>query len=268
MKIIGFSGVSGSGKSYRALDVAAEHGVKYIIDDGLLISSSRVVAGKSAKKEKTRIASVKCALFFDGGHAADVKAAIEKENPEGILILGTSHEMIEKIAEKLSLPKVAYFVEIEDVATEKEMEKAHEIRQNQGKHVIPVPTFEIKKDFSGYWMDALKKITKRKSEEPANERTIVRPTFSYMGEFVISPAAIEDIAANEAEKTEGVVRVLGCTCRQLDGSVYVKAEIEVKYGKRVDKIGEKVCKNISKAIEEYTSINLTKTTVVIKSIIF
>jgi len=267
MKIIGFSGVSGSGKSYRALDVAAEHNVKYIIDDGLLISSRRVVAGRSAKKEKTRLASVRCALFFDGGHAEEVKAAIKEENPEGILILGTSHEMIEKIAEKLSLPKVSYFVEIEDVATEKEMEKAHEMRENQGKHVIPVPTFEIKKDFSGYWMDALKKISRKKAEDPEKERTIVRPTFSYMGEFVISPKAIENIASYEAMKAKGVLKVLGCDCKQIDDKVYIRVDVEVKYGKRVDKIGQEVCKYVADAIDKYTSINLSRITTVIKSIV-
>ena len=268
MKIIGFSGVSGSGKSYRALDVAAEHNVKYIIDDGLLISRKRVVAGKSAKKEKTRLASVRCALFFDSGHAEAVKKAIKEENPEGILVLGTSHEMIEKIADKLELPKVTYFVEIEDVASSEEMEMAHDMRHNQGKHVIPVPTFEIKKDFSGYWMDALKKISRKKTDDPENERTIVRPTFSYMGEFVISPKAIENIASNEAMKVSGVVKTMSCDCKQLDGKVYVKVELAVKYGKRVDKIGKAVCESISKGIEEYTSISLTKVTTVIKDIVF
>ena len=35
------------------------------------------------------------------------------------------------------------------------MEEARRIRTTQGKHVIPVPTFEIKKDFSGYILDPL-----------------------------------------------------------------------------------------------------------------
>ena len=74
-KLVVFTGVSGSGKSYRALEVAAEKGLKYVIDDGLLISERRVIAGRSAKKEKTRLASVRCALFFNEEHAEDVKKA-------------------------------------------------------------------------------------------------------------------------------------------------------------------------------------------------
>ena len=268
MKIVGFSGVSGSGKSYRALDVAAEKGISYIIDDGLLISRRHVVAGKSAKKEKTRLASVRCALFFDDEHMESVKKAIKEENPDGILILGTSHEMIVKIAERLALPAVSSFVEIDEVASEEEMEMAHEMRMQQGKHVIPVPTFELKKDFSGYWMDALKKITRKKAEDPSKERTIIRPTFSYMGEFVISPGAICDIAKNEAANVSGVVRPINCSCREVEGGVSVKIEIEVKYGKRIDKTGEEVCKMVSKAIDTYTSINISRITVVIKSVVF
>ena len=267
MKIIGFSGVSGSGKSYRALEVAAEKKIKYIIDDGLLISGRRVIAGRSAKKEKTRLASVRCALFFNAEHADEVKKAIENENPESILILGTSHEMIEKIAAKLSLPSVSGFVEIEDVATKEEMEKAHQMRMGEGKHVIPVPTFEIKKDFSGYWIDALKKFSRKKAEDPSLEKTIIRPTFSYLGEFVISPAAICDIVKCEALKNEKVVKVLGASCRECGGGVSIKAEIEVLYGKRIDRAGKEVAKSIIKAVDIFTSINVTGVTVIIKSVV-
>lgn len=266
MKIVGFSGVSGSGKSYRALDVAAEKGISYIIDDGLLISHRKVVAGKSAKKEKTRLASVRCALFFNDEHMENVKKAIKEENPDGILILGTSHEMIIKIAKRLSLPEVSDFVEIEDVASKEEMEMAHEMRSEQGKHVIPVPTFELKKDFSGYWMDALKKFSRKKTEEPEKERTIIRPTFSYMGDFAIAPKAICDISEFEAEKVKGVVRVMSSSCREVQGGVSIKLEIEVKSGKRIDKTGKTVCAAVSKAIDNFTAINVNRITVTIKSI--
>ena len=36
-----------------------------------------------------------------------------------------------------------------------EMAMARNIRVTEGKHVIPVPTFELKKDFSGYILDPL-----------------------------------------------------------------------------------------------------------------
>ena len=56
--------------------------------------------------------------------------------------------MVQKIAMNLGLPEISETIYITDVATEQEMETARKIRVTEGKHVIPVPTFEIKKDFS------------------------------------------------------------------------------------------------------------------------
>ena len=114
MRVLAFVGSSGTGKSYRAQWVARENGLDCIIDDGLLIKENRILAGKSAKKEASRIASVKRAIFTDDKHAQDVMQAIEKEKPKGILVLGTSDEMVIKIAQKLKLPEFEKFIYIED----------------------------------------------------------------------------------------------------------------------------------------------------------
>ncbi len=39
MKVYALVGVSGTGKSHQALNVAINEGIKFIIDDGLLIMS-------------------------------------------------------------------------------------------------------------------------------------------------------------------------------------------------------------------------------------
>jgi hypothetical protein len=63
--------------------------------------------------------------------------------------------MVKKIASNLKLPEISEIIYITDVATEQEMQTARKMRVTEGKHVIPVPTFEIKKDFSGYLLDPL-----------------------------------------------------------------------------------------------------------------
>ena len=188
MKVFAFVGPSGTGKSYRAQWVARENELDCIIDDGLLIKENKILAGKSAKKEASRIASVKRAIFMDENHAKEVKDAICKEEPKGILVLGTSDEMVKKIAEKLELPSFEKTIYIEEVATDKEIEKARYLRKQLGKHVIPVPTVEIKNQFSGYFLNPLKIFRKKENiaETTAFEKTIVRPAFSYMGEYTIS----------------------------------------------------------------------------------
>ena len=146
--VYGFVGPSGTGKSYRAQYVASENNISYIIDDGLFIKDNEVIAGSSAKKAPTKIETVKHALFQTDEEKKEIKNAIKKYKPQSIMILGTSDSMVEKIAENLGLPKITKIIHIDEIATEEEMETARRIRVTEGKHVIPVPTFEIKKDFS------------------------------------------------------------------------------------------------------------------------
>ena len=155
IKVYAFVGPSGTGKSYRAQMVASERNINYIIDDGLLIKENEVIAGESAKKAPTKVGTVKHALFYEEEEREIIVKALKKYRPESILILGTSDGMVQKIAANLGLPEISETIYITDVATEQEMKTARRIRETEGKHVIPVPTFEIKKDFSGYLLDPL-----------------------------------------------------------------------------------------------------------------
>ena len=147
IKVYAFVGPSGTGKSYRAQMVASQNNIHYIIDDGLLIDENEVLAGTSAKKAPTKIETVRHALFIEKDEQDEMRKALKKYKPESLLILGTSDKMIAKIRESLGLPELEKTIYINEVATEEEMEKARNIRVTQGKHVIPVPTFEIKKRF-------------------------------------------------------------------------------------------------------------------------
>ena len=188
IKVYAFVGPSGTGKSYRAQMVASEKNIEYIIDDGLLISNNKVIAGESAKKAPTKIETVKHALFYTENEKREIITALKKYKPQSILILGTSDGMVQKIAANLELPEISETIYITDVATQQEMETARRIRVTEGKHVIPVPTFEIKKDFSGFLLDPLQIFkSKGKGQKPyVSEKSIIRPTFSYMGNFTIS----------------------------------------------------------------------------------
>ena len=176
IKTFAFVGPSGTGKSYRAQMVANENGIKYIIDDGLLICENEVVAGVSAKKAPTKIETVRKALFSEEEQKKEIKKILKKHKPESILILGTSDEMVEKIAENLGLPEIEKKIYIEQVSSAEQIEEAKKIRKEQGKHVVPVPTFEIKEQFSGYFVDPLKMFEKK--DKVYREKSVIRPTFS------------------------------------------------------------------------------------------
>lgn len=198
MDVVAFYGPPGTGKSDRALVIAYENNCSCIIDDGILIYHSRIVAGKSAKREASRLKAVRRAIFWDEDQRVEVRDALRKINPKRVLILGTSDRMVITITKALELPKPVKYIRIEDVARPEEMMKASEARHKEGKHVIPVPTMELKPYFKGYLVDPLKFFRTRKKEaskrfSEENERSVVRPVFSYYGKLSFSDRVIASL---------------------------------------------------------------------------
>lgn len=268
IKVCAFVGPSGTGKSYRAQMVANENHISYMIDDGLLINENVVVAGSSAKKAPTKIETVKKAIFTDEKDRAEMKKAIKKFKPESILILGTSDGMIERITENLGLPKPEKTIYINQVATETEMETAKRIRTTQGKHVIPVPTFEIKKDFSGYILDPLQifKFKGRGNEPYISEKSIIRPTFSYLGNFTISDTVFRQIAEYLAKRTEGIHRLSRTRVESTISGTNIYMEVYVIYGYNILTVLREFKQKTKKEIERLTTMNVQEVSVVAKGI--
>lgn len=267
IKVYAFVGPSGTGKSYRAQMVASEKGINFIIDDGLLIKDNEIVAGLSAKKAPTKIETVKHALFLSNEEQQMIEKAIKKYKPEKILILGTSDGMVEKIASNLGLPKVSETIYISDVATEEEMQTARHIRVTEGKHVIPVPTFELKKDFSGYLLDPLQ-IFKSKGlgQKPyISEKTIIRPTFSYLGKFTISDTVFRQIMEYLANKMPAVYRVLRTRVSSSDAGPSIYMEVTVTYGYNMKESLKEFKEKAIKEIENLTAMNVVSLDVVAKN---
>lgn len=269
MQVYAFVGKSGTGKSYRAQDVAKKYGIKYIIDDAILIKNTKVIAGISAKTEANFIASVKAAIFLDKARRNEMKAALKKENPEKLLILGTSDDMIEKIRTNLELEKVHHTVYIEEVATPQQMEEARKSRMEDGKHVVPVPTFEIKDQFSGYFLDSLKifnLFNREDPEERLSEKTIIRPTYSYLGKFYISPNVINDIISYVVAKVDGVTKVLKVNTQKYVDGMKLDIDIEIKFGINIPKLSSQIKNVVVYAVDNATGINLFGININVKSI--
>ena len=204
MKVASFTGKSGTGKSFQATALAQRRGFDAIIDDGLLIYKGQIVAGRSAKKCASKAAAMRTALFNYEDHREEVKAAIERYAPEALLIIGTSDRMTDIVAGQLGLQTPEERIYIEDVTTEEERRIAYHYRNDEGEHVIPAPMGQLRRDFAGYFMNPLKKFIDKArgnavegsadtEEESNDDRTVVRPTFSYFGSFSISEQVIRDI---------------------------------------------------------------------------
>lgn len=268
IKTYAFVGPSGTGKSYRAQMVAADRNIKFIIDDGLLIKENEVIAGTSAKKAATKIETVKKALFNNEEDSNEIKKAFRKYKVDSLLILGTSDEMIEKIMANLGLTDLIETIYIQDVATSLEMDEAKRIRRTEGKHVIPVPTFEIKKDFSGYLLDPLQIFKfKGKDEKPyISEKSIIRPTFSYLGNYVISDSVLREIIEYLASKTEAIHKINKVRVENTETGVNFYIEVTIVYGYDLFQSLKDFKKKCKKEIESLTAMNVEKISVIAKEI--
>lgn len=268
IKVYAFVGPSGTGKSYRAQMIASERGISFIIDDGLLIKENEVIAGESAKKAATKVATVKHALFYEESEREPIIKAFKKYKPESILILGTSDGMVQKIAANLGLPEISETIYITDVATEEEMKTARRIRVTEGKHVIPVPTFEIKKDFSGYLLDPLQIFkSKGKGQQPyISEKSIIRPTFSYLGKFTISDLVFRQILEYLAVQTPAIHKILKARVDNFGEGVKIYMEVSIVYGFNVVEGLNKFKEKSRKEIEKLTAMNVVESDVVAKNI--
>ena len=268
MYICALVGGSGTGKSYRAIRVAREHNIEYIIDDGLLIRGNGVVAGKSAKREKTRVGAVKTAVFSSDNHVVEVVEALKENKVERLLILGTSDGMVAKIAKRLGLHGIDETVYIEDISSEYEIQQALNIRRTQGKHVIPVPTLELKKDFSGYMLDPLN-ILRRKGlgeYETLGEKSVIRPTFSYLGRYTISDYTIYQLVEHVTRKCDGVANITRFRAEKSEDGIRVEMDLVLYYGYNIATILKKIRDAISKEIDSMTSLNVSGVSLTVKSL--
>lgn len=258
IKIVAFVGPSGTGKSHRAQMVAKNKGIEYIIDDAILINQNRLVAGTSAKRASTKIEAVKRALFSFEGQAEEMKAAIKSRKPDAILILGTSDDMVQKIVTNLELPEISETIYIEDISSPQEIALARSARMAEGKHVIPVPTFEIKKDFSGYLLDPLQIFRwKGKGTAPfMTEKSIIRPTFSYLGNYTISDNVLRTIITYISKDVAGIHKIQKIKIENYPDGMVAYIEVILEYGHNLPEIMKELKEKAKKEIDRLTAMNV------------
>ncbi|NLZ71501.1 MAG: hypothetical protein GX909_03230 [Clostridiaceae bacterium] len=261
--VVAFIGKSGTGKSTRALMVAQKHKIHYLIDDGLLIHGSSIVAGTSAKTAPTQLESVRQALFTDPVRSANMRRALITENPPILMILGTSDRMLNKICDNLWLNRPAMMIRIEDVTTEDERDLARTTRMTEGTHTIPVPSMEIKHDFSGYFMEPLQKLKRVLDRSPdrvdfvsEGEKTVVRPTFSTIGNYSISDDALAMLVEQILQNVKGISELLEFSVRKRNYGAIFDLGVSLYYGFNSQEILSQAQKKLNKDIQYYTAINV------------
>ncbi len=266
MEVIAFVGPAGTGKSHRVLYVAREHGVRYIIDDGLFIKSGRILCGRSAKEELSKIKAIKRALFEYEDHRNVVKERILREKPDKLMVVATSRRMAQRICKNLMIPLPSKYITIEEVSTRQEIEKARKERYKAGKHVIPVPRVEVLKGrFFGRLIGSIKLLWG--GADSQYEKTIVRPPFSFYGSLVVSPKVVEQLVGRVVCRTIGITEL-----REIDVdlvsdfmvSVSVSVVVDIKYSIR--KVAIRLQDRIKKAVEYFTGLGVVRVDVNVEAV--
>ena len=257
MIIYGLSGKSGTGKSYNAIELCARMDIEAIVDDGLFIVAGKIIAGTSAKKQKTKVRAIKTAIFEDEEQCREVREAINRMEPKSLLVIGTSDRMVDIIAGRLQLPAVSEYIHIEDITTEAQRNKALELRSKGGMHVIPAPTLQVRKRFSGYFMDPKRSFRQTKSEG-TGEKTVMRPKYSYFGKFEISDRVISDISAYIVQETPGAAQlIMAGSSADADNNMYIRAIVTVEWGARVRSVARELQQKISEQVTAMTNFNIS-----------
>lgn len=268
VRVYALVGSTGTGKSFRAKLVAQKYGIDLIIDDGILIREDQVLAGKSAKKESTYLGAVKTALFHDKAHRDDVAKALQKEKFRKILIIGTSDRMASKICERLQLPQPSKVIKIEDIASREEIEKAMQSRQVEGKHVIPVPALEVRRNYPAIFYDSVRVFLRKSFAGGASlpkiyEKAVVRPEFAKRGRVSISEAALSQMVVHCVAEYDKSVRVRRMAIREDSQGYRITVMLEVPFGTKLASNAHSLQEFILDNIERFTGILVAEVNIVI-----
>jgi len=268
MKVYGLIGKSGTGKSFQAVNFCKELNIESIIDDGLFICHNKVAAGISAKRQDTKVGAIKTALFIDDTHKEEVEAAIKRIKPSSILVIGTSDKMVDRIVKRLGLSKIGKRIYIDEITSEAQRAIARRQRDEMGEHVIPVPTFQLKRQFSGYFVLPMRMIRREwGSWRDISEKSVVRPTYSYLGEYKISDKVMSDIVECVTREDDNVAEINKVAIIQLQEGIDIHVSAMFRYGVDLRKTAVDFQKKVAQKIEEMTAFNVNRLDLEIRDII-
>ena len=265
IEVYAFVGPAGTGKSHRATHVARQNGIDFIIDDGLVISRGRILAGRSAKSEINRLRAIRRAVFEFPEHRDEVIKYLAKHTPDKIMILATSEGMIEKITGRLGLNSPVKVINITDVATPEEIDAALFERREKKQHVVPVAKAQIQHSFAGKLVGQIKGFFKGRDKDDRN--TIVKPLFSFNGKVTIDSGAILDMSRKLLELGDHVKTIREIDLETYDDKIELNIEIDLNLGGRSAlSIARTLQKKIRMGLSYFTGMEIRKVNIRVNEI--
>ncbi len=270
VRVFALVGRSGTGKSFRAELLARRFGIDIIIDDGLAISNQHILAGRSAKKEHWKFAAVKTAIFSDPEHAREVIDNLRAEKFKKVLIVATSEKMARIIARRLHFPDPSRWIKIEDIATREEIDAAKRSRAIAGKHIIPVPAVEVKREHSRIFLDSIQIFLRRRlffrRGKGSYEKTLVRPSYSDKGLVRISESALSQMVIHCVKEYNPEIKISKIIVTEDNNAYKLEVVVRIPFGMKISGWIHGLQLYILENIEHFTGLDLQEVNVTVGDI--
>ena len=182
--------------------------------------------------------------------------------------------MVNKIAIRLQIPQPEKIIYIQDIARIEDIEAAKRSRMIEGKHVIPVSSFEVKKNYPQIFHDRITLMLKRKSKNRAEqvnpiEKSLVRPLYTKIEAVQISDEALKEFASKSIYEfnSEIIVNHIGIIHAEETKSYVLEVAIDIPFDAQVSNRIESLKKFVIERIEKYAAVSIANINVVIDKII-
>ncbi|HAP55216.1 MAG TPA: hypothetical protein DCQ16_04685, partial [Spirochaetaceae bacterium] len=174
----------------------------------------------------------------------------------------------QRICERLQIPQPNKTIKIEDIATKAEIEKAMQSRQVEGKHVIPVPALEIRRNYPSIFYDSVRVFLRRSFGTGASlpkiyEKAVVRPEYTKRGRVAISEAALSQMVVHCVDEYDPAVKVKRLAIRDDTQGYRITVVLEVPFGTKLASNAHALQEFIVDNIERFTGILVAEVNIVI-----
>ncbi|MDD9989343.1 MAG: hypothetical protein OXQ31_23955 [Spirochaetaceae bacterium] len=268
VRVTALIGRSGTGKSFRAQLIATRHGMDLIIDDGLLIRNQKILGGRSAKVANNALAAVKTAVFHDPRAAQGARRRIAAMRPRRVLVLGTSARMVQLITRRLALPAPHRYLHIEEIASRAEIDAARAARESEGKHIIPVPPVEVRRDYAHMAIDAIRIFWQRgvlRNKGMVFEKTEV--IGESRGAVSVSEAALTQMVAHCLHEHDPSLRLARVIVSKSTGAWALEVIVDVPSGAAAGPGLHDLRELIMSSLQRYAGLVLSQVDVTVGSLL-
>ena len=160
--------------------------------------------------------------------------------------------------EQLELQGINNTIMIDEIASPAEIERAISVRKSEGKHVIPVPKIEVRKQFLGYFTDSLRVLFNREQDDLSRESSIVRARFSYLGNLIVYNKVFRNTVLYLTRQYEGIAYIRNVGIIKREEGLFFEINLVVRYGYEFPTYLEEYRQQLAAEIENFAGITVLK----------